>query len=53
MLQPVRAGVPEGLGDRPADAALQLHQQPADHLTGVPAGLAAREAIRCPPGQFS
>jgi hypothetical protein len=41
-LQPVRTPVPDRLGDAPAVAVLQLHQQPDCHLTGGLAGLPPR-----------
>ena len=49
----MRTDVPERLGDRPAIVVFQLHQQPADHLGGVLAGLPAREAARDLSEQFS
>ena len=46
MLQPVRATVPDRLGEAPAIVILQLHQQPGCHLTGRLAGLPPRETPR-------
>ncbi len=51
MLQPVRATVPGRLGDAPAVAVLQLHQQPVHHLTGGLAGLPPRKTPRHLPEQ--
>ena len=39
MLQPVRPVVPGRLGDRPAVAVFQFHQQAADHLAAALPGL--------------
>ena len=45
VLEPVRAPMPQGLGQRPAVRILQLHQQALGHLPkrspGLPAGKAA------------
>jgi hypothetical protein len=49
MLQPVRATVPDCLGNAAAVVILQLHQQPGCHLTGGLAGLPPPEAPRHPP----
>ena len=43
MLQPVRATVPDRLGDAPAVVVLQLHQQSVYHLAGGLAGLPPRK----------
>ena len=44
VLQPVRPAKPDRLGDRPAVAIVQLHQQPGEHLgAGLP-GLPPGEA---------
>jgi hypothetical protein len=44
VLHPVRAGVPGGLGQRPAVVILQLRQQPVDHVTAGQTGFPAGEA---------
>jgi len=51
VLQPVRAAVPERLGDAPAVVVLQFHQQPGCHLAGGLAGLPPRKAPRHLPEQ--
>jgi hypothetical protein len=55
VLQPVRASLPEGLGQRPAVADAHLRQQPCDHLrrrgTGLTPGEAVRDRIHRRPGQ--
>ena len=48
VLHPVRAGVPGGLGQRPAVVILQLRQQPVDHVAAGQPRLAAGEARRYP-----
>jgi hypothetical protein len=49
VLQPVRAAVPDRLGDRLAVVIVQLHQQPVHHLAAALPGLPPGEA----PGYLS
>jgi hypothetical protein len=51
VLQPVRAAVPDRLGDRPAVVIVQLHQQPAHHLAAALPGLPPGKAPGHPPQQ--
>jgi len=52
VLHPIRAGVADVLGDRPAVLAWQVGQQPAHERLGPPARLHPRESARDPAQQL-
>jgi hypothetical protein len=51
VLQPVRPAMPGRLGDGPAVAVVQFHQQAVQHLAAGLAGLPPGEAPGDPPQQ--